>query len=92
MTEETKRKICELDRAGMSDKEIAKLVFYSPSYVEAVRLEMGCIRPCTGPKKYPVEEIRQRLRQGEKPKDIAKRYGCTTKLVYWHRQKMEKEE
>ena len=92
MTEATKQKICELAKAGMSDKAIAEIVFYSPSYVEAVRLERGCLRPNTGPKKYPVEEIRQRLRQGEKPKDIARRYGCTTKLVYYHKQKMGREE
>ena len=92
MTEATKQKICELAKAGMSDKAIAEIVFYSPSYVEAVRLERGCLRPHTEPKKYPVDEIKRRLRAGDDPHEIAKDYGCTFQLVCYHRKRMDKEE
>lgn len=84
MKDEVKKRIWELAEAGKSDQEIAEEVFYSETYVKAIRLEAGIVRQKGVPVKYPVDVIKEKIRAGIDKRKIAKEMGCSLSLVEYH--------
>lgn len=84
MKDEVKKRIWELAERGWSDEQIAEDVFYSDTYVKAIRLEAGIVRQKGVPIRYPVEVIRQKIKAGIDKREIAKEMGCSLSLVEYH--------
>ena len=92
MKDDVKETIWKLARTGMTDRRIAEVVYYSPEYVKAIRLEAGILRPKVGPVKYPIEDIKRMITEGLEAKEIAKEMGCSLSLVTYYMRAMRNEE
>ena len=92
MKDEVKKRIWELAERGWSDERIAEEVFYSETYVKAIRLEAGIVRQKGVPIRYPVEVIRQKIKDGIDKRVIAKEMGCSLSLVEYHIRAMRRGE
>ena len=90
MLQSDKIKLKELFYQGYTDKEIAQLLYYSPSRIQYVRLHMGLRRHMSA-YKWPKSDIINMLMSGLPVNKISEIVGCDHAVVSYYKRTLRRD-